>query len=398
MISEPTAILKRDANKSIKYRHPWIFSGAIKKIDTPPTNGGTVLVIDENGTFLGRGAHSTHSKISIRLWSTSSKEEINEEFFSRKIRSAIDRRKIIHDGILPNSIRLVFAESDELPGLIIDKFSDVIVCQFLSAGAEFWKNTIIKILISLLSPKSIFERSDADIRDKEGLSSKIGLIHGAEIPDMFEICENEIKYLVDIKNGHKTGFYLDQQLNRKIVASYAKDMEVLDCFSYTGGFALNLLKNGAKKVTCIDSSGPALSMLKQNAELNNFDMSKLILTEHKVGDQLRKYRDQAIKFDMIVLDPPKFVNDRSHLDQAIRAYKDINLLAIKLLKSNGILATCSCSQLMTDELFLKMVSYASSDANKSVQILEKITQSNDHPISLNFPESSYLKGLICRVF
>ena len=393
-----SATLKKESARTLKYRHPWIFSGAIKTIEGTPKSGESLKVCSEDGEIMGYGSYAPISKIAIRMWSFSEKEKLDEELIRKRITDAVSFR--LKSDLFKKSdcCRLIFAEADGIPGLIVDKFADYLVCQFLFAGVEFWKAAIVAILNDIVPNKGIYERSDVEIREKEGLPLLTGVLSGSEPPDLLEINEGTIKYHIDIKNGHKTGFYLDQGINRLRVALYAKDAEVLDCFTYTGGFSIAALKGGASKVTSVDSSAPALEALRKNVELNGLDVAKCELVEAKVAEQLRKYRDQARQFDLIILDPPKFIYDRAHLEQATRAYKDINLLAIKLLRKNGILASFSCSQPMTEELFQKMVSYAAVDANKSVQILQKLNQSPDHPIALNFPESAYLKGLICRVF
>lgn len=393
-----SAVIKKESARTLRYRHPWIFSGAVNRIEGSPKSGESLEVRSEDGEILGYGSYSPKSKIAIRMWSFSDKEILDEELIRKRISDAVTFRlkRSFFKG--SDCCRLIFAEADGIPGLIVDKFADYLVCQFLFAGAEYWKATIVASLNEMIPNSGIYERSDVEIREKEGLPLLTGVLSGSEPPDLLEINEGSIKYHIDIKKGHKTGFYLDQGINRLRVAQYAQDAEVLDCFTYTGGFSIAVLKNGARKVISVDSSAPALEALRKNVELNGLDVSKCELVEAKVAEQLRKYRDSAKQFDMIILDPPKFIYDRAHLEQATRAYKDINLLAIKLLRKNGILATFSCSQPMTEELFQKMVSYAAVDAGKSVQILEKLNQSPDHPIALNFPESAYLKGLICRVF
>ena len=390
-------IIKQEICKTLKYRHPWIFSGAIKRIEGAPAAGETVEIYTEKNEFVGLGAYSPKSKIAIRMWSFEPGEKISKEFFAKKISHSIESRKKNQILLAGNSVRLVFAESDGIPGLIVDKFADYLVCQFLSAGVEYHKKVIIEVLQGLMPCTGIYERSDVEIREKEGLPLISGILAGTDPPELLEIEENNLKFYIDIKHGHKTGFYLDQRMNRSLVAEYAKGNEVLDCFTYTGGFSVSALNAGAKRVTSVDSSGPALEMVRKNIELNSLDSTKLELVEAKVAEQLRKYRDMGKQFDMIILDPPKFIYDRSHLEQAARAYKDINLLGIKLLKPGGILATFSCSQPMGEEMFQQMISYAAADANKNVQVLHKLWQSPDHPVAVNFPESSYLKGLLCRV-
>jgi len=392
-----SVIIKQEVYRTLKYKHPWIFSGAIKRIEGAPASGETVAIYTESNEMVGRGAYSPKSKIAVRMWSFDPKEEISKEFFTKKISYSIESRKKNQIVSAGNSVRLIFAESDGIPGLIVDKFADYLVCQFLSTGAEYYKKIIVEILQELMPCTGIYERSDVEIREKEGLPLISGILAGTEPPELVEIEEKKLKFYVDIKNGHKTGFYLDQRINRSLVAEYAKGNEVLDCFAYTGGFSVSVLKAGARRVISVDSSCPALEMLNKNIELNNLDSTKSELVEAKVAEQLRKYRDMGKQFDMIILDPPKFIYDRSHLEQATRAYKDINLLGIKLLKAGGILATFSCSQPMKEEMFQQIISYAAIDANKSVQILHKLWQSPDHPVAVNFPESSYLKGLICRI-
>ncbi|HBM15834.1 MAG TPA: 23S rRNA (cytosine(1962)-C(5))-methyltransferase RlmI [Lentisphaeria bacterium] len=392
-----SAIIKRGSANTLKYRHPWIFSGAIKKINGSPVMGETLEIRSEDDEIIGYGSYSPVSKIAIRIWSFSDKEKLDESLIRQKVESAVNFRSSRMFSRNSNCVRLVFGEADGIPGLIVDKFAEYLVCQFLFTGTEFHKDIIVSILNELVPNKGIYERSDVDIREKEGLPLSVGVLSGSEPPDSIEINEGSIKYYIDIKKGHKTGFYLDQRINRLRVANYSNEMEVLDCFAYIGGFSIASLKGGAKRVTSVDSSSSALESLKRNVELNGLDLTKSETIEAKVAEQLRKYRDYGKQFDMIILDPPKFIYDRAHLEHASRAYKDINLLAMKLLRKNGILATFSCSQPMTEELFQKILSYASADSGRTVQILEKLSQSPDHPIALNFPESAYLKGLICRV-
>ncbi len=309
-----------------------------------------------------------------------------------KLQNAVSARRKINS----NAIRLVAAESDGLPGLIIDRYADWIVCQFLSAGSEHWKNTIAELLQEIFPGLSIYERSDVSVREKEGLPPRCGVLSGAEPPEHVEINENGMRLLVDIKGGHKTGYYLDQRDSRAAVRNWAEGRDVLNCFSYTGGFGVAALLGGAKHVLQMDSSEPALEIAKQNAALNGLDPSA---SEYLCGDvfkELRRFRDSRRDFDLIILDPPKFVESRSQLDKGARGYKDINLLAFKLLRPGGLLLTFSCSGLMEMPLFQKIVSDAALDAGRNGQILAVLNQSPDHPIALNFPEGAYLKGLLCR--
>lgn len=389
--------LKPNRERSLLRHHPWIFSGAVQKIEGPYEGGTTVQVISSSGQWLATAALSPQSQIIARVWSFDQEEKIDSDFFRSKIEKAIHYRKKIFVKDLPSACRLVFSESDGLPGLIIDKYTEFLVCQFLSAGIEYWKDTIIDLLGELAPYEGLFERSDVEVRKKEGLELHSGLLKGMEPPALTEIMEGNCKFLVDIKSGQKTGFYLDQFENRKIIAEYTQDKEVLNAFSYTGSFSVVALKNGARSVTNIDTSGPALETAKQHIELNGLDRGKIENIEGDVFEVLRTFRDSGRQFDMIILDPPKFAESQSQLDRATRGYKDINLLAFKLLKPGGMLVTFSCSGIISRELFEKIVAGAALDAGRKVTILRWLTQSPDHPVTLNFPESLYLKGLICRV-
>jgi 23S rRNA (cytosine1962-C5)-methyltransferase len=393
----PTVILKKGRDKSILRKHPWIFSGAIESTKDINTNGQTVDVKSFDGKFLGYGSYSTHSQIAVRILSFDQQEEINKDFLLRKIKSAHQLRSNILSDSKTSAYRLINSESDSIPGLIVDKYNDCLVCQFLSAGAEFWKKDITEILIELFNPESIYERSDSDVRLKEGLEQRNGIIYGKDPQELIEIEENGNKFLVDVKNGHKTGFYLDQRDNRKILAEFCSEMNVLNCFSYSGGFSVYAIKGGALKVTNIDSSQDALDLAEKNFALNNISSSKYENINDDVFKLLRKFRDAGKEFDMIILDPPKFAESINQVEKAARGYKDINLLAIKLLRRGGLLFTFSCSGHISFDLFGKIVSDAALDSGKSVQIIKYLTQSLDHPIVTNFPESLYLKGLICRI-
>jgi 23S rRNA (cytosine1962-C5)-methyltransferase len=295
-----------------------------------------------------------------------------------------------------NAYRLVHAESDGLPGLIVDQYADVVVMQLLSWGVEVWRETIAKCLAKITQAKSIYERSDVDSRKLEGLPNRDNVVLGEEIEGEVQILENGIPFLVDVKGGHKTGFYLDQRENRKHLQVYAKDKEVLDCFSYSGGFSINALLGSAKSVIALDESGAAIELAGKNVILNHLESSNIEYIEADVFKQLRAFRDQGRQFDLIILDPPKFAPTRSQVSKASRGYKDINLLAFKLLRPGGILFTFSCSGGIDAGLFQKIIAGAALDAGVEAQIIEKLFQDIDHPIALNFPEGAYLKGLICR--
>ncbi len=387
-----SVILKKGREKNLLQRHPWIFSGAIERVEGAPGVGETVTVCSFDRKPLAQAAWSPQSQIALRVWSFNPETIIDAAFFRTKLKNAVSARRKINS----NAIRLVAAESDGLPGLIIDRYADWIVCQFLSAGSEHWKDTIVELLHEIFPGLSIYERSDVSVREKEGFPSRCGVLAGTEPPEHVEINENGMRLLVDIKGGHKTGYYLDQRDSRAAVRNWADGRDVLNCFSYTGGFGVAALLGGAKYVLQMDSSEPALEIARQNAVLNGLDPAA---SEYMCGDvfkELRRFRDSRRDFDLIILDPPKFIESRSQLDGGARGYKDINLLAFKLLRPGGLLFTFSCSGLMEMPLFQKIVSDSALDAGRSAQILAVLNQSPDHPVALNFPEGAYLKGLLCR--
>lgn len=392
-----TVILKPGRDESLKRRHPWVFSGAIAEVKGFPENGQAVDVTASDGTWLAKGAWSPHSQIRVRTWSFLPGEAIDPGFFQARLDRAIHGRDALLAGGELNACRYVHAESDGLPGLIVDRYADYLVCQFLSSGAEYWKDEIVGHLASIPGVKGIFERSDADTRTMEGLEPRTGALWGEAPPELIEISEHGLRFLVDIRHGHKTGFYLDQRENRQAVAEFSMGAEVLNCFSYTGGFGLWAIKAGAAQVTNIETSPEALAMGMKNAELNGMDANFLTL-EEDVFRVLRGQRDAGRQFDLIILDPPKFAASAKQVPGASRGYKDINLLAIKLLKPGGTLFTFSCSGHITPELFQKIVADAALDARRDGQIVRYLSQASDHPVALPFPESHYLKGLIVRVW
>jgi 23S rRNA (cytosine1962-C5)-methyltransferase len=392
-----SVILKKSADSFIKKKHPWIFSGAIEKVKGNPPNGQTVKIFTSNKTIVGFGSFSPSSQIRVRVWSFNPQEIIDSDFFRKKILAASETRKQFIDTSQTNAYRIINAESDGLPGLIVDRYSDFLVCQFLSSGAEFSKEIIVAILDEVFKPVGIYERSDVEVRTKEGLQPAKGLLKGTVPDDLIEVKENGFKFLVDIKEGHKTGFYLDQRDNRKLVSEFSNGKNVLNCFSYTGGFSVYALAAGANKVTQIESSASAIDISSKNFEINNLDSSSVENINGDVFEILRKFRDERKTFDLIILDPPKFAESSSQIQKASRGYKDINLLAIKLLNLGGILFTFSCSGHILPELFQKIVSGAALDSGREVKIIKQISQSSDHPVSLNFPEALYLKGLVCIV-
>ena len=390
-------LIKKDREKSLLRHHPWLFSGAIARIEGEPQSGETVELRAQDGRFLGFGAWSPKSQIAVRIWSFNPEEEINADFFRRKLSLATKRRESLFEHGKTDAVRLVNAESDGLPGLIVDRYNDYLVVQFLSAGAEFWRETIVTVLAEIVPVTGIYERSDVEVREKEGLELRRGLLQGNEPPELIEICENSRRFLVNVRNGHKTGFYLDQRDNRQKITEFSAEREVLNCFAYTGGFAVAALSAGAIKVTNIETSADALELLNRNIALNGFAPARVENLTDDVFQVLRKFRDQGRSFDLIILDPPKFAESKSQIERASRGYKDINLLAFKLLRPGGILFTFSCSGQISPELFQKIVADSALDAGKSAQILVWLNQSADHPTALNFPEGHYLKGLVCVV-
>ncbi len=388
-------ILKKGRGKSLLRRHPWIFSGAIHHADDPSVaSGATVDLLSFDGQFLARAAYSPQSQIRARVW-TFEDLPIDKEFFRGRVREALATRYELHIEHNVTPARLIYAESDQLPGLIVDRYGDVLVLQSLTAGSEFWKETLADLLLEETGLGTIYERSDADVRELEGLEAKVGLLRGTPPESPLTVYENGLKFLVDIEHGHKTGFYLDQRQNRLQVRELAKDKDVLDCFCYTGGFTVNGLAGEAKSVLSIDASGAALALAKENVSLNDLPLDKTNFMEGDVFQLLRKFRDENRSFDMIVLDPPKFAPTAAQAERAARGYKDINLLAFKLLRPNGLLVTFSCSGGVDAALFQKIVAGAALDAGVEAQIVERLSQSPDHPVSLHFPEGAYLKGLIC---
>ena len=297
-----------------------------------------------------------------------------------------------------SACRLVNAESDGLPGLIVDQYDGFLVCQFLTAGVHAWKTTIVDALQELVAPEGIFERSDSPVLDKEGLTRSVAVLGGKAPPETIEVREGDFRYLVDVREGHKTGFYLDQRDNRQLLGHYAADCDVLNCFCYTGGFGVSAMASGAKFLTNIDISAAALDLARKNMALNALDSERVEYLQADVFKQLRAFRDAARSFDLVVLDPPKFADSRQQLDRASRGYKDINLLAIKLLRPGGHLFTFSCSGLMEPALFQKIVADAALDAGRDALIIQRMGQAADHPTALNFPEGHYLKGLLCRIW
>jgi 23S rRNA (cytosine1962-C5)-methyltransferase len=391
----PTVHLKAGREKSLRRRHPWVFSGAIERVEQKPAPGATVRVVSNSGEFLAYAAYSPQSQIRLRAWSFSKDAAIDASFIERRLAAAIETRRAL--GFLEQSAcRLVFAESDGLPGLIVDRYGSYLVCQFLAAGAELWRSAIVAGLETLLAPAGIYERSEASARRKEGLPSRRGVLSGAAPPSRLELGENGFIELVDVAEGQKTGAYLDQRVNRKRVAAYAKGAEVLDAYAHSGGFALSCLMSGAREATLIDSSASVLQLARDQAARNGLG-ERCQWQEGDVPEELRRERAQGRSYDLVILDPPKFVHTDEQIQAGSRAYKDINRLGSELVRPGGVLATFSCSGHVDAALFQKIVAGAVLDAGRDAQVLERLSQPSDHPIGIHFPEAEYLKGLILRI-
>ncbi len=396
--------LNPNREKSLLRRHPWVFASAIKSVDQETASGSTVDLLSSEGQFLARASYSPISQIRARVW-TFEDEPIDKEFFRRKIKAAVEVRQRLKVESHSNAYRLIHAESDGIPGLIVDRYDNMLVLQSLTAGSEFWKETIADILVEETGLQNIYERSDVEVRELEGLKPKCGVLRysntrNSDLPIEDQISnividEYNLKFNVDIEHGHKTGFYLDQRHNRHRVGKFAEGRDVLNCFCYTGGFSIHALANGAKSVLSVDSSADALSLLEENIALNTLPADRHTSLEGDVFQLLRKFRDANRSFDMIILDPPKFAPTAAHAEKASRAYKDINLLAFKLLRHGGMLFTYSCSGGIDAALFQKIVASAALDAGVDATIIEHLSQGSDHPVSLHFPEGAYLKGLVC---
>jgi len=394
--------IKPGREKSLRRHHPWIFSGAVALESGSALPGETVEIVSHQGEFLAKAAYSPHSQIRARAWTFDQDEQVDKGFFRKRIETALSLRKklgLLSDAGIVNArtaCRLIHAESDGIPGLIVDRYANYLVAQFLSTGAEYWKKTLVDILVETTEIVNVFERSDADVRQLEGLETVSGALRGDQ-PGIIKVSENGLDFYVDITHGHKTGFYLDQRINRSLVRSFAGGCDVLDCFCYSGGFSLNALAGEAKSVLAVDASTDALDLLKKNLTLIEMPLDKVQLLEGDVFQVLRKFRDSRKEFDLIILDPPKFAQNANQVEQAARGYKDINLLAFKLLRPGGMLFTFSCSGGISPDLFQKIVAGAALDAGVNARIVQVLTQAGDHPVALDFPEGAYLKGLACCV-
>lgn len=387
-------ILKKGRDKSLRRRHPWIFSGAIEKLDGKPGAGDTVDIRDSSGKMLARAAYSPKSQIRARVWTFDAAQEVDAAFFRQRVMRALALREALPAARHSNALRLVHGESDGLPGLVVDRYADVLVAQFLAAGVERWREPILDALVELSGCSAVYERSDAETRKLEGLAPRVGFARGDRAARRCPIIEYGLNFHVDVEEGQKTGFFLDQRENRQRVRALAAGREVLDGFSYTGGFAINALAGGARRVVAVESSKEAIQVAGENLAANPFGASQLEFVQADVFKHLRKLRDQGASFDLVVLDPPKFAPTAAQARNAARAYKDINLLALKLLRPGGLLATFSCSGGVDAALFQSIVAGAALDAGAEAKIVERFSAAADHPVALEFPEGDYLKGLL----
>lgn len=388
-------ILKPGREKSVERRHPWIFSGAVLRVEGDPASGATVDVLAANGAFLARAAYSPASQIRARIWTFDPDEAVDASFLRRRLAVAAARRSALID-TRNTACRLVHGEADGLPGLIVDRYDDTVVLQLSAAGPEAWRETIAAALASLPGVACVYERSDVEVRSLEGLAPRTGVVHGA-LPATVRMVEDGIAYRVDIAAGHKTGFYLDQRDNRRVVRMHAAGRTVLNMFCYTGAFSLAALAGGAQSVLSVDSSGDALDGARINLAANpELPPERATWKEGDAFAELRRLRDAGARFDMIVLDPPKFAPTAAHAERAARAYKDINLLALKLLRDDGLLATFSCSAAIDAKLFAQILAGAAQDAGTDAAIVARLAAGADHPATLAFPEGDYLKGLLLR--
>ncbi|MGP0874311.1 23S rRNA (cytosine(1962)-C(5))-methyltransferase RlmI [Serratia sp. CY74907] len=389
--------LAKGREKSLLRRHPWVFSGAVQRVEGKAHSGETIDILDSQGKWLARGTYSPESQIRARVWTFQQDEEINIDFFIRRLQQAQSWRDWVaqRDGL--DGYRLIAGESDGLPGITIDRFQNFLVLQLLSAGAEYQRPALLSALQHCYPECSIYDRSDVAVRKKEGLPLAQGPVLGDLPPELLPITEHGMKLLVDIQQGHKTGFYLDQRDSRLAARNYSAGRRVLNCFSYTGAFAVSALMGGCAQVISVDTSQAALDIAKQNVELNKLDLNKAEFVRDDVFQLLRNYRTQGEKFDLIIMDPPKFVENKNQLASACRGYKDINMLALQLLNPGGILLSFSCSGLMPTDLFQKILADAAVDAGRDVQFIEQFRQAADHPVIATYPEGLYLKGFACRV-
>ncbi len=391
-------ILKPGKERSVMRRHPWIFAGSVAQLTGRAKSGDTVEVLSAAGKLLGRAAWSPESMIRARMWCFDGDTPIDHAFFKRNVAAAVARRAKHPQLAGQEGLRLIHGESDGLPGVIADRYRDTIVLQLTAAGAERWREAILAALLQATGCAHVYERSDSEVRGLEGLAPRVGVLAGSEPATDLAIEEHGVVLGVDAVSGHKTGFYLDQRENRRLTRALAAGRSVLNCFCYTGGFSLQALSGGAASVLSIDSSAPALAAAQKNLARNPaLDATRTEWRDADVFETLRQLKTEGRRFDLIVLDPPKFAPSAAHAQRAARAYKDINLFGFRLLNPGGILMSYSCSGGIGQELFQSIVADAATDAGRDAQILHRLCAAPDHPIGLAFPEGEYLKGLVCGV-
>ena len=393
-----TIVIKREREKPVINQHPWVFSGAIEQVRGNPQPGDIVTVVSERGKFLARGYWNPKSQIQVRLL-TWHDEPIDDDWWQRMLRRAIDARTSYHDA---TAYRVINAENDFIPGLVVDRYGDWLVLQSLTLGIEHRKQMLVNLLAEMLQPQGIYERSDVDVRGKEGLREARGLLWGAEPPEQIEIAENDVRLLVNVRTGHKTGYYLDQADNRRLLPRLLErdpaHRRVLNLFSYTGGFGAHALTLEDASVTNVDASYDVLELAEQIYQRNEFPSERSEFVQADVFDLLRDYVEEREQFDVIVCDPPKFAHNAQQVERAARGYKDLNLNCFRLLKPGGCLMTFSCSGAISADLFQKIVFGALADTGRQAQILRHLGAGEDHPVALTFPEGAYLKGLLLRVY
>lgn len=391
-------LLKRSRAKPVLNHHPWVFSGAVEHIEGDVDNGDVVEVRDAGHNWLARGYINRRSQIVVRLLTWQQDEPVDREFWRLRLERAIAARQSLVDEPNTTAYRLVHAESDYLPGLIVDRYGNWLVIQALTLGIERWKDELVDLLVdSLDGVHGVYERSDVEVRAREGLEPHTGLLWGEEPPEAVEVLENGHRFLVDVRRGHKTGFYLDQRENRARLPAFCTGAELLDVFAYTGAFGVYAAASAAR-TTLVESSAALLRTAESSFAINGFEDHNVMYVEGDAFSVLRGYRAQGRRFDVVVLDPPKFAHNAREVKQASRAYKDVNLLACQLLRPGGVLATFSCSGAISADLFQKIVFGAAVDTARDAQIIGYLAQGSDHPVALTFPEGAYLKGLICRVW
>lgn len=393
MTSRPTSTLylKADRDGPVRRRHPWVMSGSVSHVTNDPQPGDTVLVVSASGDEMGVASYSPFSTIRARMWSFDPATIVDESFVGDLVTRSVERRES-YPG-LEATARLVFGDADGLPGLVVDRYGEVVVMQITAVGVEKWRETIADLLFALPGVNCVYERSDGEDRKREGLDERVGVARGSLPAEVFAR-ENGFTFAVDVESGHKTGFYIDQRNARLLIPQLAVGARVLNVFGYTGSFSIIANRSGAESVTTIDSSAPSLELTRLNARLNDSEPGELIVGD--AGEQLRRMRDRRAEFDLIILDPPKFAPTQKNLDRASRAYKDVNLLGAKLLAPGGRLLTFSCSGAVSIDLFQKIVAGAALDAKRSLSIVQRLGQPVDHPVLLSYPESEYLKGLLLQ--